>query len=363
VTAANPGEAALPELFTDADVRVEVLGRLDPEEVDRVWMLIERATETDGVRPLSEHVALHLRHGGDDRVRNILLYTAGDRLAGYAHLDITDVVEGSSAELVVDPELRDRHLGRILVAHLLAETPDGRLRLWSHGEHPAAAALSTAMGFTRMRSLWQMRRSLFAPLPTALLPPGVRIRTFLPGIDDDAWLALNAAAFASHPEQGSWTASDLQQRMAEPWFSAEGFFLAERADELGRLVGFHWTKVHGEIDHVHGHAHVHEHEHSGDLGPEHAADTDHQRPAHPADSVHGLHGHEPIGEVYVVGVDPSEQGNGLGRALTLVGLAHLRALGLPDAMLYVDADNIPAIKLYTDLGFTRWDSDVMFRRA
>jgi mycothiol synthase len=352
VTAANPGDTATPATFTDTDVRVEVVGRLDPAEIDRVWMLIERATETDGVRPLSEHVALHLRHGGDDRVRNVLLYTAGDHLAGYAHLDITDVVEGSSAELVVDPELRGRHLGRILVAHVLAETPDGRLRLWSHGEHPAAAALSAAMGFTRMRSLWQLRRSLFAPLPAPVVPPGVEIRTFRPGVDDKAWLALNARAFASHPEQGTWTVADLDQRIAEPWFSAEGFFLAERPDQGGRLVGFHWTKVHGEVEHVHGHRNQGEpaHEH----GQEHPHEGDHAGQ---------LHGHDPIGEVYVVGVDPGEQGNGLGRALTLVGLRHLRALGLPDAMLYVDADNTPAIRLYTDLGFTRWDSDVMFRRA
>ena len=355
MTAADPEEAARQDLFADSDVRVEVLGRLDLQEVDRVWMLIERATEADGVRPLSEHVALHLRHGGDDRVRNVLLYTSGDRLAGYAHLDVTDVVEGSSAELVVDPQMRGRHLGRILVAHLIAETPDGRLRLWSHGEHPAAAALSAAMGFARMRSLWQMRRSLFAPLPAPVLPAGIRVRTFLPGIDDEAWLALNARAFASHPEQGSWTAQDLHQRLAEPWFSASGFFLAERPDEGGRLVGFHWTKVHGEIEHPHGHSH--------------AGAADHREPREvaagraPHHLGGGVHGHDPIGEVYVVGVDPGEQGKGLGRALTLLGLANLRALGLPDAMLYVDADNLPAIKLYTDLGFTRWDSDVMFRRG
>jgi mycothiol synthase len=134
--------------------------------------------------------------------------------------------------------------------------------------------------------------------------------------------------------------------MAEPWFSAAGFFLATRPERDGQLVGFHWTKVHGEIEHLATHGHEHAAGHDGD-------------PAHE----HDLHGHEPIGEVYVVGVDPAEQGGGLGRALTLVGLRHLRALGLPDAMLYVEADNTPAIRLYTDLGFTRWDTDVMFHRA
>ena len=199
------------------------------------------------------------------------------------------------------------------------------------------------MGFTRMRSLWQLRRSLYAPLPAPVLAPGVEIRTFVPGRDDQAWLELNAKAFAHHPEQGGWTLADLEQRIAEPWFDAGGFFLAVRPDEGGRLVGFHWTKVHGEVEQLLGHGHAH---HDG---------------AHAYDD--GGHGHAPIGEVYVVGVDPSEQGHGLGRALTLVGLRHLRALGLPDAMLYVDADNTAAIRLYTDLGFTRWDTDVMFRRA
>jgi mycothiol synthase len=332
--------------FSDADIRVEVLGRLDASEVESVTRLIEKATEVDGVRPLSEHVSLHLRHGGDDGARNVLLYLTPDRLAGYAHLDSTDAVEGPSAELVVDPDVRERGLGRLLVRHVLSETTDGRLRLWSHGDHPGAAALSAAMGFTRMRSLWQLRRSLYAPLPAPVLAPGVEIRTFVPGQDDEAWLELNAKAFASHPEQGDWTLADLHQRMAEPWFQPDGFFLAVRPEAGGRLVGFHWTKVHGEVEH----AHVPPHD---DL---HAGHVD--RAGHD-----GSHGHEPIGEVYVVGVDPSEQGHGLGRALTLVGLRHLRSMGLPDAMLYVDADNTPAIRLYTDLGFTRWDTDVMFRRG
>jgi mycothiol synthase len=151
----------------------------------------------------------------------------------------------------------------------------------------------------------------------------VDVRTFHPGEDDQAWLDLNAAAFAHHPEQGRWTTEDLQRRMEEPWFDPAGFFLAERSDPP-RLVGFHWTKVHsGEVDRAE-------------------------------------QGHPPIGEVYVVGVDAAERGNGLGRALTIVGLRHLQSLGLRDVMLYVDADNAPAVRLYENLGFTRYDTDVMF---
>ena len=316
-------------------VTIERRGQLSPEEVRRVFRLVDAVTDTDGVRPLSEHVMLHLRYGGDEPGRNLLLHTDGE-LIGYAFLDTTDEVEGSSAELAVSPSHRHAALARELVETLVAETPDGRLRLWAHGRNAAASSLARELGFQRERVLWQMRRSLFAPLPAPEFPPGVTLRTFVVGADEDAWIGVNNRAFAAHPDQGHWTLEDLCQRENEPWFDPAGFFLAARSADDGteRLVGFHWTKVHG--------------------GPEHHGLT--------GPHTHDGHGHDLIGEVYVVGVDPAERGTGLGRALTLTGLRYLRHLGLPDAMLYVDADNAPAIALYTKLGFTRWETDVMFSR-
>jgi mycothiol synthase len=315
-------------------------------------------TEADGVRPLSEHVMLHLRSGGDVDVRHVMV-REDQRLVGYAHLDVTDRVFGASAELAVAPDRRRGGIGTAIVARLLAESPDQRLRLWAHGEQSPAAALAHALGFRRSRTLWQMRRSLSATLADPLLPPGVRVRTFLPGLDDEDWLALNARAFADLPDQGRWTLRDLHVRTAEPWFDPSGFFLAvEDGPDGERLVGFHWTKVHGSHDHDH------EHDHEAD----HEADHDHAHghghgvtAGEAAEALHGHeHGHDPIGEVYVIGVDPDAHGRGLGRALTLVGLRHLRSLGLLDVMLYVDAQNTSAIRLYESLGFARWDVDVEF---
>jgi mycothiol synthase len=300
---------------------VSTVEHLVPADLAGVLSLIEHVTSVDGLHPLSEHVFLHLRHGGDDGGRHVLVRDDSERIVGYAHLDCTDMVEGPSAELAVDPVARREGVGRLIIATLLEITADDGLRLWAHGEHAAAAHLARSMGFEQSRVLWQMRRSLFAPLAPAELPEGCTIRAFVPGIDDAAWLQVNSRAFAELHDQGSWTLDDLHRRMEEPWFSAAGFLIAE-CD--GTVAGFHWTKVHGRKS-------------------------------------SGGHDHDAIGEVYVVGVDPEYTGRGLGRALTLAGLHHLRARGLSQAMLYVDASNTSAIALYEGLGFSRWDTDVLYR--
>jgi mycothiol synthase len=323
--------------------RVEFVGRLTADQIAAVTTLVSDATDADGVRPLSEHVMLHLRYGGAQSARNLLMWReSGHTLAAYAHLDVTDPVDGPSAEMVVAPALRRQGFGRSLLAAALEQT-DNRLRLWARGGLAEASLMAEHLGFRRIRVLLQLRRSLSAPLPASSAPRGVTVRTFHPGADDEAWLALNARAFAGHPEQGQWTLDDLHQRMAEQWFDPAGFFLAEREDQL---IGFHWTKVHGGFSH---------HSHEKQLVHSHG---DAELHAHTA-----AHGHEPMGEVYVVGVDPSAQGLGLGRELTVVGLRHLRELGLQQVMLYVEESNLGAIALYESLGFSRWDTDVLFRHG
>jgi mycothiol synthase len=317
---------------------VRVDGQLSRREAVAVLDLVQHAAEEDGVSPLSEHVMLHLRYGADPRAHNVLLWHNGE-LAGYGHLDPTDPVEGPAAEMVIDPAARRQGLGLILGRTLAEEAGSAGLRLWAHGDLPAAARLASAAGFSRSRALWQMRRSLQAHIGKPQLADGITVRTFGVGQDEDAWVDLNQRAFARHPEQGAWTRADLDMREQEPWFDPSGFFLAERD---GRLVGFHWTKIHG-----------------GNSEPPRPAPG----PAEAAGLEVPRHGHEAIGEVYVVGVDPAERGNGLGRALTLIGLRYLRGRGLSQVMLYVDETNTAAIGLYESLGFTHWDTDVMFSRG
>lgn len=298
---------------------------LDDTEVGEVTDLVSAATAADGTAPLSEHVLLHVRHGGDTDAAHLLARDDAGTLVGFAHLDVTDPVAGGAAELVVHPGHRRHGIGTELLTALLERVDDaagGRLRLWAHGEHAGAVALAARHGFTRARVLWQMRRSLLAPLADVPLPPEVRLRTFVVGQDEAEFLRVNNAAFDWHPEQGGWDLTQVKLREAEPWFDPAGFLLA--VDPDGRLLGFHWTKVHG------------------------TGDADHP--------------HEPIGEVYVLGVDPAARGRRLGAALTVAGLRHLRDLGLRQVMLYVEADNHAAVRVYRDLGFTHWDTDVSFVR-
>jgi mycothiol synthase len=296
--------------------RIDVLDEVTPAMAQDVLRLVDEAARTDGQQAVSEQGRLQLR-GRREGVRHLLLSEEpSGKLVGYAQLEDTDPVEAPAAELVVHPAHRGQGHGRALGVTLLRESGK-RLRVWAHGGHSSARHLAQVLGLTLFRELRQMRRPLGPPatldIPEPVLPEGVTVRAFRPGEDEAAWLAANAAAFAHHPEQGSLTLRDLEDRMGEPWFDPEGFFLAERG---GEIVGFHWTKVHAQ---------------------------------------------ERLGEVYVVGVRPEAQGGGLGRALTAIGLRHLAGRGLPTAMLYVDADNFAAVAVYGRQGFTTYETDLMYR--
>ena len=293
---------------------------LDTASLGRVREFLLAVRESDG-RPEAEpsgplpsefHGGLHL------------LASEEDLLVGYAHLDTTgDLFGRQVAELFVHPAHRRRGVGTALVRSLIdkADTPEDKLRVWAHGDHPGAAKLAGHAGFTRARELLVLHAETDS-WPEPSVRDGITLRTFVRGQDEQAFIDVNARAFDWHPEQGSLTVDELTAEEAEDWFDPEGFFLAVDAED--KVVGFHWTKVH---------------------------------PANPK-----RFGGERVGEVYVVGVDPGAQGGGLGRALTLAGLKYLSKQGLREFILYVEGDNAPALAVYERLGFTRHEVDVQYAR-
>lgn len=316
-----------PDQYDAADTGSVVPGVGSPDAVsaetpaEAVRRVAADAAHEDGRSPLNEATLLSLRHHG---LKGKALFVAREDAGAVTAFALATLPEDSRAvdvNLVVAPGSRGAGVGRALAQEVLAAFPDRPISAWSHGNHPGAARLAGALGFDRVRDLWVMRRPLTDPLPPVALAQGVVVRTFRPGQDEDAVLAINAEAFADHPEQGSMSRADLEQRMAQPWFDPDGLFLAEPADappneanefiDSPSLLGFHWTKVHDER----------------------------------------------VGEVYVIGVSPYAQGRGLGRTLTLTGLHHLRDRGLAEVLLYVEADNAPAVAVYSGLGFTHADAD------
>jgi len=227
------------------------------------------------------------------------------------------VVRDGELEMVVAQEARGRGIGTSLVTQALALGGGAAPRLaWAHGDHPAARALADRFGWRAVRTLLQLR----APVADSEedvaadveLPDGFSLSAFRPGTDDETdWLALNAAAFAHHPEQGRMTLDDLHAREADAWFSGDDLLLLR--DASGQLAGSCWLKV-----------------------------------------------EDGIGEFYAVAVRPDLQGQRLGGVLMRAGTARLHGRGLTAAALYVEGDNEPALALYRRSGFTQHAIDVQY---
>ncbi|MCW2552134.1 MAG: mshD 1 [Mycobacterium sp.] len=273
----------------------------------RIKAVFDATAAHDGTAPVGDQV---LRELPNDRTRH-LVAELDDDVVGYLNLVPAAEDTPAMAEVAVHPDARRRGIGSALIRTGLAEGGDGA-RVWAHGSLQPARATAAALDLVAARELLQMRRPL-SDLPPVKVADGVVLRTYAGPSDDAELLRVNNAAFSWHPEQGGWTDADIAERRGEPWFDPEGLFLAFDSD---RLVGFHWTKVHG---------------------PD-------------------------LGEVYVVGVDPEAQGRGIGATLTLVGLHYLadRIGAAAEVALYVEADNSAAVKTYERLDFSLFAADVAY---
>lgn len=288
---------------------ISVATELSGTEIDSVLRLVADAEAVDQIRALNEAALLRLRRT-HPTTRHVLV-SEHDELVGYAQLELG--AEWCAGQLVVSPDHRRAGVGTQLLQRLIMESTSP-LRIWAMGDTAAAQALAATAGMARQRELLIMGRDLDDALPEPAVPSGVKIRAFVPGQDEQEWLRVNAAAFANHPEQALIDLADLEDRMAEPWFNPDGFFVATRQ---GAMIGFHWTKQH----------------------------------------------QDQLGEVYVLGVAPWESGQGLGKALLLTGLRWLQQQGCSRVKLYVEADHRAAIELYLTYGFTTASRDVMYAQS
>jgi mycothiol synthase len=280
--------------------------------VTAVKELLAAASAADAHAALDEHAWLDLVQGGREGFAGLVAWEAGhDHPVGYAQ--VTRGPDSWALEYVVDPHHRTpgNTVGEDLVkaaVEVVASEGGGHVHMWVNQPRAEHDRIAAAVGLVPGRVLYQMRRPL--PVEDTVRPAGppIETRSFRVGEDEEAWLEVNNRAFDWHPEQGGWDLSILKQREAEAWFDAAGFLLHE--DSQGDIDGFCWTKIHPDVD-------------------------------------------PPLGEIYVIAVDPAAKDRpaGFGRMLTLAGLDYLYGRGLRMGMLYVDATNVGAVKMYLDLGF------------
>lgn len=284
---------------------------------DSVRDLVKRSAQADGADPLDEAQLFALDAAASDGLTHLLAYNVRGDLVGYAQISWIDSAGDATAVVAVDGDgPRDAVAEAMLVSAETLSAP-GRLLVWGRSDASPVGPTARRRGYTQDRVLRTMSRPLDGIDTSAPTPVGIKIRPFVAGADDNAWLAVNAGAFAHHPEQGAWTVADLTVRVAQPWFDPAGFLLAVD-DATNEMLGFHWTKLHD--------------------------------------------GSPPVGEVYVIATAPQVQGRGVGKALLAAGLQYLRASGAHDVILYVDESNAVALRLYEGKAFTTIRRQVQYRR-
>jgi mycothiol synthase len=287
-------------------------------DMPAVTALLARRLEADGRPALSEHKAIRVgrsvagRPGSSEpgpsgwgTVERVLL---DPDIVGYGHAahhppPAPGEPGRHAVEVAVAPGVDEVRRAALIMEALLAAAPPGTVgTVW--GWRPDDLAAASTLGLVPLRSLHEMARSLPLSRTSPVLPEGVTIRPFRPGVDEDAWLEVNNAAFAGHPENGALDRANLEAREALPWFDPDGFFMAWEEE---RLLGFCWTKRHDDGR----------------------------------------------GEIYIVGVAPAAQGRGLGSVLVIAALDDLaHRQGVTEAVLSVDGANSGAIAFYEMLGFS-----------
>ena len=295
----------------------DVRRHLDASERDDVDRLLHDAWRADGTRPMSDHLWLDLREGGRKGFAGVIARDSGhSHVVGYCQVSRGN---GSWAiDLVVHPhhrydmnEIGPRLLDEAVA--VVAAEGGGHVHWWVFEANNAHTELAKSAGFTPGRHLLQMRRALPLEPEHSETADGLVLVPFVPGADEEEWLALNNAAFADHPEQGGWTPDTIRSRENEQWFDPS-MFLVHRSD--GRMDGFCWMKLHHD-EHV-------------------------------------------TGEIYVIGVHPATVSRGLGRRLAVAGINRAAAAGATEAMLYVDSDNARAVAMYRSLGFATHHTEHAF---
>jgi len=333
--------------------------------LDAARSFLARLEDASGVPPVDEDEQRRL--AGDEPIRDrdwswgshlsyvdgvpvayagTRLPPAGEHVAGAPDSPTAVVGVGCAArvDLAVD---RSQPTAAVALVAALADARDhvrrravdgdatqaGRVEAWLRGATADDLSAAQGVGFDLVKRLHVMampldadavRSDVTAPALSAGLADGMRVRRFDADASEDTAAVVDLLSAAYPGSEGGWDEAGFAVRRDTDWFRAEDLLLLEDggSEDVGsadggdggdgarRLIGVHWTKRRGEG----------------------------------------------VGEVHNLALAPSARGRGLGGVLLDAGLAHLAAAGCHEVILWVDAQNAPALALYRSRGFeTRWD--------
>ncbi len=234
------------------------------------------------------------------------------------------------AVILPEPSPKVRQLAKRLVEEGIGHIKSrggGQVQLFSPMSSELIGEVAEEAGFEESFTLLSVKKELSAYFPQEPPPSqestkkdaeAVSVRGFRVGQDEQTWLELNRRAFAVHKEQGKWSLGDFLYRENLPWFDPDGLLILEIAN---KPAGFCWTKIVQD------------------------------RPLGPGNT----------GEIYILGLDSQYRGRGLGKALLIAGIRHLRDAKTTVCSLYTDSANVTAIRLYDSLGFVLDHSDKIYK--
>lgn len=286
----------------DGEDQLAAVALLDAAEADAGGPLVD-----EHERDRLDHVA---RHDADPEQHWHPILAWDDRDAtpvGYAGI-LLQPGQGGAGDVVLGADAPKEVVGLLLDAGRRLGDDHGAaaVELWVRHAEPDLLDHAFDSGWSVARRLLVLGRDL---PPEADEDPTTREDVELRAAteaDLEAIAEVLAAAYAGTAD-GGWTPEDLAERWALPWFDLNDLLVAQAPD--GAIAGIHWTKRRDDT----------------------------------------------TGEVYNLAVHPDWHGRGLGTFLLDAGLAHLADRGASHVVLWVDAANEPALRLYGSRGFTeRW---------
>jgi len=262
--------------------------------------------------------------------QNIFVAEQAGRLVGYAIVNERreEVLDRIGVVGIVHPEQRLQGIGTGLMERAESRARELRrdkplfLEMVARQPVAGAAELALSLGMQPVRHFFYMECRDLAGLQEPVFPEGIRVRRYVVGSDQDAFVAAYNDAFSDHWGHVPHTRDKEEHRVGNPAFVCDDTLLA--VDCGGRIAGLCLVLV-----------------------PQ--VDPD-MRKANP-----------PM--IDDLAVTHAYRRCGLGRGLLLAGMRHIRERGFSAAALAVDVDNPnQALRLYESAGFEVVSRSTAFRK-